>query len=222
MGPSISSDAPDLDAGDLTTWLRGLPAAIAGQVDADVPCGTCTGCCTSSQFITIDPDEADALAHIPAELRFPAPGGPPGRVLLGYDERGHCPMLVDGACRIYEHRPRTCRTYDCRVFPAAGLEPDEATKAAIADRVRRWRFTYDDDPDGGPVRHAAVQATAAFVQARLGEWPAGTLPSTTTHQAVLATQLHHLFVATDARTGALTLVDPDPDRVRTAIDALRP
>ena len=131
-------------------------------------------------------------------------------------------MLVDGACGIYEHRPRTCRTYDCRVFPAAGLEPDEATKAAIAERVRRWRFTYADDPDGGPVRHAAVQAAAAFVQARLGEWPAGTLPSTTTHQAVLATQVHHLFVASDPVTSALTLVDPDPDEVRTAIDALRP
>jgi Fe-S-cluster containining protein len=222
MATSTSSDAPDLPAGDLTTWLRALPAAIAGQLDAEVPCGTCTGCCTSSQFVAIDADEVDALAHIPAELRFPAPGGPPGRVLLGYDERGHCPLLVDGACRIYEHRPRTCRTYDCRVFPAAGLDLDEATKAAIAERARRWRFTYDDDPGGGPVRHAAVRAAAAFVRAHLGTWPPGALPSTTTHQAVLATQLHHLFLAVDPATGALALVDPDPEQVRTAIDALRP
>ena len=28
---------------------------------------------------------------------------------------------TDGRCSIYEHRPRTCRTYDCRIFPATGL-----------------------------------------------------------------------------------------------------
>ena len=35
---------------------------------------TCTACCTSSQFVHIEPDETDTLAHIPAALRFPAPG----------------------------------------------------------------------------------------------------------------------------------------------------
>ena len=65
--------------------------------------------------------------------------------VLGYDERGHCPMLVDGACSIYEHRPRTCRTYDCRVFPAAGVEPD-ADKAPSPTRARRWRFTDPTRP----------------------------------------------------------------------------
>jgi Fe-S-cluster containining protein len=216
-----SPTAPEeLPAGDLAGWLAALPASIAGEVDAEVPCGTCTGCCTSSQFIAIGPEEADALRHIPADLLFPAPGRPPGHVLLGYDERGHCPMLVDDACSIYEHRPRTCRTYDCRVFPAAGLEPDEATKAAITARVRRWRFSYDGAD--GPVRHEAVRAAAGFVQARLDEWPPGSLPSTTTHQAVLATQLHELFLTTDATSGHLALVDPDPAEVRSAIDALRP
>jgi Fe-S-cluster containining protein len=218
-GPSPTAPE-ELPAGDLAGWLAALPAAIAGDVDADVPCGTCTGCCTSSQFVAIGPEETDALRHLPAELRFPAPGRPAGHVLLGYDERGHCPMLVEGACSIYEHRPRTCRTYDCRVFPAAGLEPDDATKAAITERVRRWRFSHNG-PDG-PVRHDAVRAAAAFVRAHLADWPHGSLPTTTTHQAVLATQLHELFLSVDPATGSLTLVDPEPDEVRAAIDALRP
>ena len=92
-------------------------AAAAGS---EVPCDGCTACCTSSQFVHIGPDETDTLARIPRRLLFPAPRLPAGHVLMGYDENGHCPMLVDGACSIYEHRPRTCRTYDCRVFPAAG------------------------------------------------------------------------------------------------------
>jgi Fe-S-cluster containining protein len=219
--PAPSPTGPDtLAAGDLSTWLEAFPSTVAGERDADVPCGSCTGCCTSSQFIAIGPDETDTLRHIPAELRFPAPGRPRGHVLLGYDERGHCPMLVDGACTIYEHRPRTCRTYDCRVFPAAGLEPDDAAKAAITERVRRWRFSFEGA--GGPTRLEAVRAAASFIRERVGDWPAGTLPSTTTHQAVLATQLHDVFLATDPATGTVSLVEPDPDTVRRAIDALRP
>ncbi|HET7720760.1 MAG TPA: YkgJ family cysteine cluster protein, partial [Acidimicrobiales bacterium] len=101
-----------LPAGRFSTWLV--------RIGVDVPCGTCTACCTSSQFVHIGPDERDTLSRIPKALLFPAPGQPKGHVVMGYDERGHCPMFVDGACSIYEHRPRTCRTYDCRVFPAAG------------------------------------------------------------------------------------------------------
>ena len=119
-------------------WFDEFDAASEMQV----PCGACTACCTSSQFVHIEPDETETLARMPAALRFPAPGLPKGHVVLGYDERGHCPMLVDGACSIYEHRPRTCRTYDCRVFAVTGVEPEG--QPAIAARVREWRFEIDD------------------------------------------------------------------------------
>jgi Fe-S-cluster containining protein len=140
-----------------------MQRALDGDAPSDVPCDGCTACCTSSQFVHIGPDEADTLAHIPAALQFPAPGLSEGHVVLGYDERGHCPMLVDGACSIYEHRPRTCRTYDCRVFPAAGLEVDE-DKPAIAERARRWRFDFPTEADR--VMHEAVCAAASHVRLR--------------------------------------------------------
>jgi hypothetical protein len=143
-----------IDAGRFSVWLRALDAALDGSADADVPCNGCTACCTSSQFVHIGPDETDTLAHVPAALRFPAPGLPKGHVVMGYDEDGHCPMLVDGACSIYEHRPRTCRTYDCRVFAATGVAPDPS-QPAIAARVGRWRFTVDDPATWDEV-HAAV------------------------------------------------------------------
>jgi uncharacterized protein len=135
-------------------------AALAGVADADVPCGACTACCTSSQFIHVGPDETDSLAHIPAALLFPAPNLPKGYVLMGFNQVGHCPMLIDNRCSIYEHRPRTCRVYDCRVFTAADLEPDDDSKVLIAQRVRRWRFSYVDQT--ARAEHAEVIEAAAF------------------------------------------------------------
>jgi Fe-S-cluster containining protein len=162
-----------LDAGEFTTWLTEMHGALRGETAADVPCNGCTACCTSSQFVHIEPDETDTLAHIPRELLFPAPRRPRGHVLLGYDERGHCPMLVDNQCSIYEHRPRTCRTYDCRVFTATGVELDEADKAQIADRVRRWQFRY-------------ATADAHEAQARLVEHARTIDAPTATERAVRA------------------------------------
>src|SRR5947209_5546658 len=135
-----------------------MRAAVRGEGEAAVPCGECTACCTSSQFVHVGPDETDALAHIPAELLFAAPGFPDGHVLMGYDAHGHCPMLVHGRCSIYEHRPRTCRTYDCRVFAAADAAPDAP---AIAERVAQWRFSYAGREDEDA--HAVVQAAAREV-----------------------------------------------------------
>lgn len=163
------ADGP-LAAGGFSTWLEGMRLALAGEADADVPCDGCTACCTSSQFVHIGPDEVDTLRHIPAALLFPGPRMPKGHVLLGYDERGHCPMLVDGACSIYEHRPRTCRTYDCRVFAAAGIDAGEDGKEAIARRARRWRFDYPTDLDR--VEQEAVRAAARFVSDREPTAPA--------------------------------------------------
>ena len=140
------SDDRDLAAGDFSSWMVEIRAAIRDERDSDVPCNGCTACCRSSQFVHIGPDEVDTLARIPAELLFPAPGRPRGHVVLGYDERGHCPMLIDDQCSIYEHRPNACRTYDCRVFAAAGLDAG-TDKVEITRRARRWQFSFSTDDD---------------------------------------------------------------------------
>ncbi len=155
----VTSGEHDLPAGAFSAWLAQMQAALRGEGGSDVPCGGCTACCTASQFIPIGPDETDALAHIPKALLSPAPRLPPGHVVLGYDERGYCPMLIDNQCSIYEHRPRTCRTYDCRIFPAAGVEIDDGDKALIARQARRWRFAFPTPTDRN--QQAAVRAAAA-------------------------------------------------------------
>lgn len=181
MGDSPTDDDTPLAAGGFAAWSAGMQGALRGQHDADVPCGPCTACCRSSQFVHIGPDETDALAHIPVELQFPAPRMP-GHVLLGYDERGHCPMLVDGACSIYDHRPRTCRTYDCRVFPATDVAPDP-DKPAIVRQARRWRFDVSTDADR--IELEAVQAAARHVAERRDALPADDRPASATQHAVL-------------------------------------
>jgi uncharacterized protein len=192
-----------------------MQAAIVSGRDSFVPCHGCTACCTSSQFVHISPDETDALDHIPAELLFPAPHRPPGHVLLGYDERGSCPMLVDDRCSIYEHRPMACRTYDCRIFAATGLVPGGPEKAAVARRARRWRFTFATRSD--IVAHRAVRAATAFLgdHRDLARGAGGGGP---TGIAVLAVEIPDAFVGHDAATGDPTVVAPDPtvvaDRLR--------
>jgi Fe-S-cluster containining protein len=176
----------DVDAGDFSVWLAATQRAIRGEGGAEVPCDGCTACCRSSQFVHIGPDERETLAHIPAELVFPAPRMPRGHVVLGYDERGHCPMLVDDRCSIYAHRPRACRVYDCRVFAAAGLELDEPEKREINERVRRWRFRYPTTRDRE--QRDAVQALAAALRDHPERLPAGVAPTNATQVAVFAVE----------------------------------
>ena len=181
--------ARDLAAGEFSSWLRDTREALATEGTADVPCGACVACCTSSYFVHIGPGEGATLARVPAELRFPAPGLPRGNVVLGYDERGHCPMLVDGRCSIYEHRPLTCRSYDCRVFAAAGIAAD---RPLITRRARRWRFAHADER--ARESHAAVRAAAGFLREHADRFPSGTIPDDPARLAVLAVKVCEVFL----------------------------
>jgi len=195
MAERVTSTERDLPAGDFSRWLAGMVSALRGESGLEVPCGGCTACCTASQFIHIGPDETDTLAHIPKALLFPAPRLPPGHVLMGYDERGHCPMLIDNQCSIYEHRPRTCRTYDCRVFAAADLALEEPDKELIAGQARRWQFAVSTDDD--VARQTAVTAAARYLNEHRQTLPEALVPSTTTQLAVLAVEVHETFLHYD-------------------------
>jgi hypothetical protein len=186
------SEDRDLAAGDFSSWLAEIQGAISGDRGADVPCDGCTACCKSSQFIHIAPDETDTLSRIPDELLFAAPYLPRGHVLVGYDERGHCPMLIDNRCSIYEHRPRTCRTYDCRIYPACGIELDDDDKTLIRQRTQRWRFDFPTQVDRD--QRDAVRAAAKFIDENPCSLPNGATPTSATQRAVLAIEMHDTFL----------------------------
>ncbi|MCU4184578.1 YkgJ family cysteine cluster protein [Acidiferrimicrobium sp. IK] len=216
MTGSESNDVAPSDAGAFSDWLAGMRAALTGAAESDVACQGCRACCSSSQFVHVGPDESDTLAHIPPALRFPAPGLPPGHVVLGYDEQGRCPMLTDQGCGIYAHRPRTCRTYDCRVFSAADVEPEDPDKAAIAVRVKGWQWRYPSP--GDQEDHRAVQAAARWLEvngAQLGALG----PRSATQRSVMAVELSDLWRAKRRPAGGVT--GPDVQEVRAELSRRR-
>jgi uncharacterized protein len=181
----------DLPTGIFSSWLCRTRRAQKTTDGADVPCGDCRACCTSSYFIHIKPDETQTLARIPIELLFAAPGLPKGNVLLGYEEQGHCPMFIDNQCSIYELRPQTCRDYDCRIFAATGLTAGD-DKAMISQQARRWKFDFPTAKD--EEQFTALKAAAKFLSDHAERFPAGFIPSNTTQRAVLAIKVYEVFL----------------------------
>ncbi len=197
------NDAPaaqaGVPAGDFSIWLRFTQISLqGGDGGADVPCGSCRGCCRSSMFIHIQPEETQTLRRIPRKLLFPAPGLPKGHVLMGYDDHGQCPMLKGGECSIYDDRPQTCRDYDCRVFAATGIAVDREAQPEIARRVAAWAFTYENAESRA--EHRTVQAAAAFLQANRDLFPQGSLPNYPVQLAALAVRIYRLFAELTAKT----------------------
>ena len=124
-------------------------------------------------------------------------------------------MLIDDRCSIYEDRPVTCRTYDCRIFTAAGLEIDERDKAPIARQVRRWRFS--DPTPADTAEHDAVRAAASFLGEHVDLLPDTAVPANVTERAVSAIEIHDVFLRRDEQTGQAAVVTPDPEVVRVAL-----
>jgi Fe-S-cluster containining protein len=180
-----------LPAGNFSEWLRAMRGALAGGSGMQVACGDCVGCCTSSYYIKLRPRETEALRRIPADLLIDAPGDAAGTRLIGFDARGHCAMFRGGACTIYPQRPDTCRTYDCRVFTAAGMDAGEG-RPAINERVARWRFEYPQEADRA--EHRAVMAAARFLRQHPVRFPGGNIPSRPADVAVLAVKAYGVFM----------------------------
>lgn len=198
-----------IQAGEFSDWLRKTKQVEHGGYGAEVECGECVGCCTSSYFIHVDPDEWDCLAAIPEQFLFPAPGLPKGTLLMGFDQRGHCPMLSDGHCLIYAQRPRTCRDFDCRVLAAAKLLAGGPERNAINQRVQQWKFHYRD---AETLRvQSAIQRAAGFLSEHCRLFPADYLPSNPSQLARLAIAVYKEF---------MTPCDRDPASVAQRVRAV--
>ncbi len=173
--------------------------SLQGRGGMQVPCGTCTGCCTSGYSVQLRPVDHRAAARIPPELLESAAGFPADQRTMWPRANGTCPMLEAGRCTIYEVRPQTCLDYDCRVFAAAGIEAGGQDKAVINERVRSWRFGYPTSRD--ELAHRAVQTAAAFIRERRESFevpvPAGPMGI-----AVLAIKACEVFMPGGSPEGA--------------------
>ncbi len=151
-----------VDAGEFGAWLLQARGALRGSGGSQVPCGDCTGCCTSFYSIEVRPSDAAALDLIPARALFRSQGSAAGNWTVKPNTDGTCPMLQCSRCTIYANRPQTCLDYDCRVFAAAGLSAGGADKAAINHRVSAWRFRFASEADR--LAYAAIRAARRFHQ----------------------------------------------------------
>ena len=89
------------------------------------------------------------------------------------------------------HRPETCRTYDCRVFAAAGMNagPD---KTVINERIARWRFDYPSERDRTNIaRSPRPRISCGSIRSA---FPAGAVPSRPSEIAVLAVKSYEVFL----------------------------
>ena len=177
-----------------SNWLKSFTGTLKGINDGNVPCGECVGCCTSSYFIHIKPTDTESINHIPKELMFPAPGLPKGHYLLGYDEKGHCPMFRNGKCSIYTYRPETCRQYDCRVYPATGIFPDDDT-SQIVKKAKGWKFDVSSPEDIEVFE--AVRVSAEFIKKYHDCFPKEFIPGNSPQQAVFAIRIHSEFIGVE-------------------------
>jgi Fe-S-cluster containining protein len=176
---------------DFSLWLLHARESLRTGCGTDVPCGSCSACCTSSFFIHIQPHETKALRAIPRELLFQAPGMPKGNFLMGFDERGRCPMFTDSGCSIYDSRPRTCRCFDCRVLAAAGLY-ESAGKEAINQQIDRWKFNTANEQER--ITADAVKISASFILEHAALFPSGFVPGNPVQQAALAVIVYDVFL----------------------------
>lgn len=179
-----------MNAGEFSIWIDEFTRTMQGKVDGSVPCDGCVGCCTSSKFVHIHPEDEQAISAIPRELLFQAPGLPNGYCLLGYDQQGHCPMLKDGQCSIYGARPRTCRQFDCRVLAATGVEIDDESEVIMA-KARSWKFQFTTDRS--TELYHAVKLASSFLDRYRHEFPDGFVPRLSTHLSVMAVRVHSMF-----------------------------
>jgi Fe-S-cluster containining protein len=186
----LNPDA-QIPAGPFSAWLRDAREAMRAGTGSDVPCGDCTACCASAYFIHVQPGETRTLEALGKDALIDAPGLPAGHKLLGHGKDGTCPKLIENRCTVYEHRPQTCRNYDCRVFAAAGIL-ESADKPRINARVGQWHFEYPTPRDRE--EHEAVQAAAKFVTENANLFPGGKIPATPSQLAVLAMKVYPVFL----------------------------
>lgn len=94
-------------------------------------CGTCSLCCHGKVFLF--PDENATHLDVITDTRID--GKRLRRLITKAD--GECGHLEAGRCSVYEHRPRICRSFDCRDhyhLPAAERRRREAILVSPRDR----------------------------------------------------------------------------------------
>lgn len=157
--------------GSVTSWLRRYRKAMLSGAGTNVPCGECTACCRSNEYIVLQADEVERFDGVVIN-----PDGEPSIQTL---PDGRCPYLdEEKGCTIYDERPQNCRNFDCRTMLFCRTLPGD--RPLIAEAIRQWEPAYrtvEDHVTGIALRLAATalydegkSADIAAALAALGEY----------------------------------------------------
>ncbi|MEA3290809.1 MAG: YkgJ family cysteine cluster protein [Pseudomonadota bacterium] len=135
-------------AGSVTSWLRHYRKAMRDGTGTNVPCGDCTACCRSNEYIVLQADEVAQFDNVVTN-----PDGEPSIETL---PDGRCPYLDNEGCSVYATRPRNCRDFDCRAMLFCRALPTD--RPLIAEALNQWAPGYktaEDHITGLALRMAA-------------------------------------------------------------------
>ena len=109
------------NAGDPVAFLNSIAEMVAAdkrgeKPAAKVPCDGCTTCCYHDN-VDVHPEDEDPedLAHLDIVRAAD------GTAALRKRDDGACVHLGPTGCTVYHHRPRACRSYDCRLPALVGM-----------------------------------------------------------------------------------------------------
>ena len=118
------------------TWLRKLKQqhSRSGSKAADVPCGDCNACC-HEMSVFLEPDEVERYRCVEE-----TDDAGTRRYRLERNDDDSCVYLDDqGACSIYDERPRLCRNFDCRPLAYCGIRIGQKEKLNLG--LAHWDLT---------------------------------------------------------------------------------
>ncbi len=131
---------------------RGVPFRLATATDKynvdspDVPCGEliplCGARCCSFEVALSKQDVVENKLPFQIERPYMLPRDP-------VTKRCTC-MNSGGGCTVYDVRPATCRTYDCREDRRVWIDYEKRIPAPLPENLQPLpgvQFTAPDDPD---------------------------------------------------------------------------
>lgn len=131
---------------------------VAGKIEMNstVPCGACNACCRNPHLVAdLTPEEVkdypDAV-EVDGEWRLPK------------RPNGECVHLTDGRCSIYDRRPVSCRSYDCRRYLVGyprGSSDQIGHVREVFDMWDAWEVDTPEDVDHMFAWHRGAQDTFA-------------------------------------------------------------
>lgn len=156
---------------DFLPWLSSVLQVIYRLENGDtkaavkVPCGTCTLCCQNNRTVLTEEEAQNPIYK--AEWHGLDASKEGVNWFIPKDKDGRCIHLGEG-CNIFEDRPATCRTFDCRKRIVAGMRDPHTLEMAKQWDMSRW-FSKENELFISAIQSAALNYQRADQEAGISK-----------------------------------------------------